>query len=47
MRGEKDQTEGNQENDILPLIRLILREPPPGHDFKTCPTCKQHGIKEL
>jgi hypothetical protein len=29
---------------LLPLFRLLMREPPEGHDFATCPVCKRHGI---
>jgi hypothetical protein len=31
-------------SEILALFRLLVREPPPGHDFKTCPDCKRYGI---
>jgi hypothetical protein len=32
---------------LLALLRLLMREPPPGHDFKTCPICKRYGITEI
>jgi hypothetical protein len=32
---------------LLALLRLLTREPPPSHDFKTCPVCKQYGITKI
>ena len=32
---------------LLALLRLLMREPPPGHDFKTCPICRRYGITEI
>ena len=32
---------------LLALLRLLTREPPPGHDFKTCPICQRYGITEI
>jgi hypothetical protein len=32
---------------LLALLRLLTREPSPGHDFKTCPVCKNFGIKKI
>jgi hypothetical protein len=29
------------------LFRLLRREPPADHDFGTCPTCKEYGIKSI
>jgi len=42
---EGDSREAKSE--LLVLLRLLLREPPPDHDFKTCPICKRYGITEL
>lgn len=33
--------------NILPFFRLLMREPPREHDFKTCPTCKRYGIDRI
>jgi hypothetical protein len=33
--------------ELLPLFRLLTREPPKGHDFKTCPLCKEYGIDRI
>lgn len=33
--------------DLLPLLRLLTREPPKRHDFKTCLLCKQYGIDRI
>jgi hypothetical protein len=47
-----NQTNAVEEDDdeiqqLLPLFRLLVREPPEGHDFATCPVCKRHGITGL
>jgi len=47
-----DQTSATEESDdeihrLLPLFRLLVREPPEGHGFATCPVCKRHGITGL
>jgi len=50
---KKSEQESNEEEqcktlrDLLPLFRLLMREPPQGHDFKTCPLCKRHGIDRI
>jgi hypothetical protein len=36
-----------EHGEILALFRLLTREPPPGHEFKTCPICKDYGITEI
>jgi hypothetical protein len=33
--------------ELLTLLRLLVREPPPDHDFATCPTCKRYGITSI
>lgn len=33
--------------ELVALLRLLTREPPPGHDFTTCPICKRHGITKI
>ena len=33
--------------ELLLLLRLLVREPPPDHDFQTCPICKRYGITEI
>jgi len=33
--------------ELLPLFRLLMKEPPQGHDFKTCAVCKQYGIDRI
>ena len=30
--------------ELMALLRLLMREPPPDHDFETCLTCKRYGI---
>jgi hypothetical protein len=30
--------------ELLALLRLLVREPPAGHDFSTCAICKRYGI---
>jgi hypothetical protein len=46
--GEKESEKNNKDLDsLLPLFRLLVREPPKDHDFKTCPICKRYGISEI
>jgi len=33
--------------ELLPLFRLLMKDPPQGHDFKTCAACKQYGIDRI
>jgi hypothetical protein len=33
--------------DLVPLFQLLLRQPPPDHDFATCPICKRYGITTI
>ena len=37
----------HHERDLTILIRLLMKEPPPDHDFRRCAICRQHGIKEI
>lgn len=51
-RSASSQSENTAERpvehgEILALFRLLTREPPPGHDFKTCPICKNYGVTEI
>jgi len=33
--------------ELISLFRILLRKPPQGHDFKTCPVCKKYGITKI
>jgi hypothetical protein len=33
--------------ELLTLLRLLVREPPPEHDLQTCPICKRYGITAI
>ena len=33
--------------ELISLFRILLKKPPQGHDFKTCPVCKKYGIAEI
>jgi hypothetical protein len=33
--------------ELLALFRLLVREPPPDHDFNACPVCKRYGITHI
>ena len=33
--------------ELLALFRILVKEPPPGHDFRTCPICKEFGITSI
>jgi hypothetical protein len=46
--GEIDPSDQRGEQGaLLALLRLLTREPPPGHDFTTCPVCKRFGITKI
>jgi len=32
---------------LLALFRLLVREPPRDHDFRTCPICKRYGLTKI
>ena len=32
---------------LIALFRFLTRQPPPGHDFKSCPICKRYGITNI
>ena len=33
--------------ELLTLLRLLTKEPPPDHNFQTCPICKRYGITSI
>lgn len=35
-----------EEDGLLALFRLLLRQPPAGYDPKTYPICKRYGLTE-
>ena len=39
--------ERTENTALVALLRLLLREPPPGHDFDKCPICKRFGITKI
>jgi hypothetical protein len=46
--GEKKSKEGDNDLDsLLPLFRLLVRQPPKDHDFKACPICQRYGITKV
>ena len=40
--GSNDKT-----HDLTMFIRLLMKEPPPHHDFRTCSICRRYGIVEI
>jgi hypothetical protein len=48
---ESEETKSSEREhtsaEIVALLRLLTREPPPGHDFATCPICKRYGITKI
>jgi hypothetical protein len=44
---EQDLREQKELEELLPLLRLLLRDPPEGHDFKTCAICQRYGITSI
>jgi len=33
--------------ELLALFRILMKEPPPDHDFATCPICKRFGLTSI
>jgi hypothetical protein len=33
--------------EVVALIRMLLKEPPPSHDFTTCPICHRYDITSI
>jgi hypothetical protein len=33
--------------ELIALLRILLREPPPDHNFETCLICMELGITQL
>jgi len=33
--------------DVIPLFRLLMKQPPADHDIRTCPICTRYGITEI
>jgi len=33
--------------ELIALLRILLRKPPPDHSFEICEICKAHGITQL
>ena len=46
-QGPKLLSPGAARAELLTLVRLLMREPPPDHDFQTCPICKRYGISSI
>ena len=44
---DRELNSQNRHTELLALLRLLTREPPRDHDFKTCPICKRHGITTI
>jgi len=40
-------SQSSEQFDSLALFRLLTREPPSDHDFRTCPICTRYGITEI
>lgn len=33
--------------ELIALLRILRKEPPPGHNFVTCEICKKNDITQL
>lgn len=44
---EEERSQDKEFADLLPLLRILLQEPPEGHDFATCPICCRWGITHI
>jgi hypothetical protein len=42
-----DRQKDAERPELVALFRLLMREPPADHDFRTCPICKRHGISRI
>lgn len=42
-----DQQRDGERLELIALFRLLMREPPADHDFRTCPICKRYGITRI
>jgi hypothetical protein len=43
-----EETKGDRvPAELIALLRMLLREPPPDHNFETCEICKKNGIMQL
>jgi hypothetical protein len=42
-----EQSAASSPPELLALFRLLVREPPPDHDFKTCAVCQRYGIADI
>jgi len=43
----KGVTQDSERADLISLFQLLVRQPPPDHDFRTCPICRRHGITQI
>jgi hypothetical protein len=44
---QKETPQAVRQAELLALFRLLVREPPRDHNFRTCPICKRYGITEI
>ena len=44
---EQEAAQKIRRAELLALFRILMKEPPPGHDFRTCPICKEFGITSI
>jgi hypothetical protein len=45
--GNQEPKEEHVPAELIALFRILLKEPPPDHNFETCEICKRHGITQL
>ena len=47
-KAHSDATEVQQQDtDLTPLFRVLMRQPAKDHDSRTCPICKRYNITEI
>jgi len=44
---QKETAQDGRQAELIALFRLLMRDPPQDHDFRTCPICKRYGITEI
>ena len=36
-----------ENSDLIVLLRLLTKQPPREHDFRTCAICKRYGLTKI
>lgn len=44
---QKEAAQKIRRAELIALFRILTKEPPPDHDFNTCPICKRFGLTSI